>query len=190
MRARVEKRSVLGWNKSSAEWLVCGWLFWTPGWICQGLFAPLVKGFSRPWLNMSVGTSLFVFPFPQYLSGLDLLWIIMHSMNFGIFYGTFYVEVGNFSSPKLEGKNTTAWYFRWRNEEKILFGKWVYFDARILVSKYTQKSTWLISPFYLRRTMIPFAKKTRGWYHLFIFDAPWLNFRKRQYESQHDSFDT
>ena len=31
-----------------------------------------------------------------------------HSMNFGLFYGTFCVEVGNFSGPKLEGKNTTA----------------------------------------------------------------------------------
>ena len=28
-----------------------------------------------------------------------------HSMDFGLFYGTFYVEVGNFSGPKLEGKN-------------------------------------------------------------------------------------
>ena len=25
-------------------------------------------------------------------------------MNFGLFYGTFYVEVSNFSGPKLEGK--------------------------------------------------------------------------------------
>ena len=64
---------------------------------------------------------------------------IPHYMNFGLFYGTFYVEVGNFSGPKLEGKNTTAWYFRWRKKEKILFGKWAYFDARILGSKYTQK---------------------------------------------------
>ena len=29
---------------------------------------------------------------------------IPHSMNFLLFYGTFYVEVGNFSAPKLEGK--------------------------------------------------------------------------------------
>ena len=29
---------------------------------------------------------------------------ISHSMNLGIFYDTFYVEVGNFSGPKLEGK--------------------------------------------------------------------------------------
>ena len=27
-----------------------------------------------------------------------------HPMNFGLFYGTFYLEVGNFSGPKLEGK--------------------------------------------------------------------------------------
>ena len=33
---------------------------------------------------------------------------IGHSMIFWHFYGTFYVEVGNFSGPKLEGKNTTA----------------------------------------------------------------------------------
>ena len=32
----------------------------------------------------------------------------LHSMNFGQFYGTFYVEVCNFSGPKLEGKNATA----------------------------------------------------------------------------------
>ena len=30
--------------------------------------------------------------------------MIIHSMDFGLFYGTFYVEVGNFSGPKLEGK--------------------------------------------------------------------------------------
>ena len=29
-------------------------------------------------------------------------------MDFGLFYGTFYVEVGNFSGPKLGGKDTTA----------------------------------------------------------------------------------
>ena len=33
---------------------------------------------------------------------------ISHSMHFGLFYGTFYVEVGIFSGPELEGKNTTA----------------------------------------------------------------------------------
>ena len=33
---------------------------------------------------------------------------ISHSMDFGLFYGTFYIEVDNFSGPKLEGKNTTA----------------------------------------------------------------------------------
>ena len=32
----------------------------------------------------------------------------VHSMNFGLFYGTFYVEAGSFSGPKLEGKNTAA----------------------------------------------------------------------------------
>ena len=37
------------------------------GWICQGLFAPLAKGFSFPWLNMSVGTSFFVCPLPQHI---------------------------------------------------------------------------------------------------------------------------
>ena len=31
-----------------------------------------------------------------------------NSMNFRQFYGNFYVEVGKFSGPKLEGKNTTA----------------------------------------------------------------------------------
>ena len=30
--------------------------------------------------------------------------MIIHSMDFGLFYGTFYVEVGNFSGPKLGGK--------------------------------------------------------------------------------------
>ena len=29
-------------------------------------------------------------------------------MNFRLFYGTFYVEVGKILGPKLEGKNTTA----------------------------------------------------------------------------------
>ena len=29
---------------------------------------------------------------------------IPHSMNFLLFYGTFYVELGKFSAPKLEGK--------------------------------------------------------------------------------------
>ena len=109
-----------------------------------------------------------------------IYWILkIHSMNFGLFYGTFYVEVGNFSGPKLEGKNTTAWYFRWRKKEKIFFGKWAYFDARILGSKYTQKSTWLISPFYLRRNVIPFAKNTRGWYHLFYLQRTVIPFAKK-----------
>ena len=34
--------------------------------------------------------------------------IKIHSMNYGQLYGTFCVEVGNLSGPKLEGKNTTA----------------------------------------------------------------------------------
>ena len=37
---------------------------------------------------------------------------ILQSMSFGKFYGTYYVEVCNFSGPNLEGKNTTASYFR------------------------------------------------------------------------------
>ena len=65
-------------------------------------------------------------------------------MNFGLFYGTFYVEVGNISGPKLGGKNTTAWFFTWRKKEKILFGKWVFFGARILGNKSTQKPAWKI----------------------------------------------
>ena len=89
-----------------------------------------------------------------------------HSTNFGLFYGTFYVEVGNFSGLKLEGKNTTAWYFRWRKREIILFGKWASFDARIMGSKSTQKSTWLISPFYLH--------------------ASWFHLRKIQHKSRRD----
>ena len=68
---------------------------------------------------------------------------ISHSMNFGQFYSTFYVTAGNFSGTKLQGKNTTAWYFRWRKKENIFFGKWASFVARILGSKSTQKSTCL-----------------------------------------------
>ena len=108
-----------------------------------------------------------------------IYWIVkIHSMDLGLFYGTFYVEVGNFSGPKLEGKNTTAWYFRWRKKEKIFFGKRASFVACILGSKSTQKSTWLLWPFYLRRTVIP-SKKTRGWYHPFYLQRTVIPFAKK-----------
>ena len=74
--------------------------------------------------------------------------MITHSMNFGLFYGTFYVEVGNFSGPKLEGKIPLIVIFV-EEKKKRFFRKWASFDAHILGSKSTQKSTWLISPFYL-----------------------------------------
>ena len=44
---------------------------------------------------------------------------ISHSMSFGLFYGTFYVEVGNFSRAKLEEKIPLLDIFV--EEKKIIF---------------------------------------------------------------------
>ena len=59
---------------------------------------------------MEISTRLRAFPtYTLYWATIvvHIPWI-SHSMNFGKLYGTFYVEVGNFSGPKLEGKNITA----------------------------------------------------------------------------------
>ena len=90
---------------------------------------------------------------------LHILIIILHSMNFGLFYGAFYVEVGNFSGPKLEGKNTTAWYFCWRKKKR-----------------FSLETGHLLMP---ALCVVNLHRNQRGWYHLFIFDAPWFHLRKR-----------
>ena len=84
--------------------------------------------------------------------------------------------------PKVRRKKYHCLIFLLKKKRIYYFVNWASFDARILGSKSKQKSTWLISPFYLRRTVIPFAKNTRGWYHLFIFDALWFHLRKIQHE--------
>ena len=69
----------------------------------------------------------------------------------------FYVEVGNFWGPKLEGKNTTACYFACLKKEKIFFRKWASFGARMLGNKSTQKPTRQIG------MQIPWFPKKHIW---------------------------
>ena len=49
---------------------------------------------------------------------------ISRSINFGLFYGTLYVEVGNFSGPKLEGKNSHCLIFLLKKKRKAFLENW------------------------------------------------------------------
>ena len=46
-----------------------------------------------------------------------------HSMKFGLFYGNFYVELGNSSGPKLEGQNTIALFASLKKKRKDFLWK-------------------------------------------------------------------
>ena len=83
----------------------------------------------------------------------------LHSMNFGQFYGTFYVEVGNFSVPELEGKNSTAHIFI--EEKKKIF---CLENGHLLIPAF-----WLVN----------LHRNQSCWYDLFIFDALWFHSYER-----------
>ena len=74
----------------------------------------------------------------------------MHSMNFGLFYGTFYVEVGNFSRAKLEEKIPLLDILVEEKKIRLFFENWhILIPAFCVVNLHTLFETWA-------RTLTPF----------------------------------